>query len=446
MASRRPTASAAVLVLALALGSTPASAERTGENFPTQGARTIRANPSNYVAHLRTLRAGDRLVLEPGTYRGGLPVHRIVGAPERPVTIEGPPTGRAVFVARRGRNTVSIVDSAHVVIRNLRLDGLDLPVDAVKAEGHAAWAQHITLEGLTIVNHGHSQQTVGISTKCAAWGWVVRGNTIVGAGTGMYFGNSDGTRPFFAGLIESNVVVNPRGYALQIKHQHDRPGIEGAPTAPGFTVIRRNRFVKAAGGSAGEDARPNVLVGHFPLTGPGAQDFYVIYANVFEDNATEALFQGEGNVALYNNVFVNPHGDAIRIQPHNHQPRAIFIFANTVLASGVGIAVTGGEAGFERHVGGNAVFAAEPLRGATGERNFTASYERASDLLYAPFGAAQRVDFAPRGEALAGGDALPEGARRFPDWHVDLAGVTRLGPFFGACTPRPPGSAGRPCR
>lgn len=64
------------------------------------------------------------------------------------------------------------------------LDGRDLPVDAVKAEGHADWAHHITLENLLIRvrGHGNNQQTVGISTKCPAWGWVIRDNEIIGAG------------------------------------------------------------------------------------------------------------------------------------------------------------------------------------------------------------------------------------------------------------------------
>lgn len=443
----RLTTLVGLLLLVLTLSHTPTVRAQAMEEPQRQG-RTLVGNSSNYLPLVRGLRAGDRLVLEPGIYRNGLPIHRLVGTPRSPVTIDGPSAGRpAVFLAARGRNTVSIVDSAHVAIRNLRLDGLGLPVDGVKAEGHAGWAHHITLERLVIVNHGYSQQTVGISTKCAAWGWTVRGNVIVGAGTGMYFGNSDGTRPFFASVVESNTIVNPRGYALQIKHQLDRPVFDGAPSGPAATVIRRNRFVKTQGAStAAELARPNVLVGHFPVAGAGAEDFYVIYANVFQDNATEALFQGEGNVALYNNLFVNPHGDAIRIQPHNHLPRSIFIFGNTVLASGAGIAVTGGEAGFERYVGGNAVFAAEALRGETGAPNFIASYEQARTALHAPFGDAQQLDFAPRAQALAGGGVLPDAARRFPGWNMDLTGVTRVGPFFGACTPRPAAAGGRPCR
>ena len=113
---------------------------------------------------------------------------------------------------------VSILDSSHVTIRNLELDGRGLPVDAVKAEGHADWAHHITLENLLIQRHGHNQQTVGISTKCPTWGWVIRDNEIIGAGSGIYVGNSDGSAPFIAGMIEHKLVVDTLGYNLQVKH------------------------------------------------------------------------------------------------------------------------------------------------------------------------------------------------------------------------------------
>ena len=180
---------------------------------------------------LKRLRAGDTLLLAAGEYRDGLPVHGLSGAPGRPIIISGPERGPpATFVAQRGRNTVSIVDSHHLVIRNLVLEGNNLPVDAVKAEGQSRWAHHITLENLVIRGHGNNQQTVGISTKCPAWNWVIREVTIVGAGTGMYLGNSDGSAPFVAGLIERNLVVDTIGYNLQIKHQLARPDLPGMPT------------------------------------------------------------------------------------------------------------------------------------------------------------------------------------------------------------------------
>jgi hypothetical protein len=52
---------------------------------------------------------------------------------------------------------------------------------------------------------------------------------VIGAGTGMYFGNSDGNHPFWGGLIENNLIMNTIGYNLQIKHQNPRPRLPGMP-------------------------------------------------------------------------------------------------------------------------------------------------------------------------------------------------------------------------
>lgn len=434
---------AGVAVLSVATNVAAAADDRS----PAGAERTRMGNPSNYRALLKALRPGDRLVLAPGTYAAGLPIHGIVGALGRPVTIEGAAgPSPVVFLGRRGANTVSIVNSAYVTVRNLRLDGRGLAVDGVKCEGHADWAHHISLEALVIVNHGDDQQTVGISTKCPAWGWLVRANTILAAGTGMYFGSSDGSAPFFASVIERNLVVNPRGYALQVKHQTARPTLDGMPQAPAHTIIRQNRFVKSDGGSTGELARPNVLVGHLPIAGPGANDFYVVYGNIFHENPTEALFQGEGNIALYNNLFVNSRGDAVRIQPHNHLPRSIFIFHNTVVASGVGISVTGGEPGYRRYVGRNAVFAAEPIRGEASGDDVVAELEQARRVLVSPFAGPERSDFSPRSGALRRSAALPDEVERFPDWSKDLQGLARLGSVVGACQPKSGGARSAPCR
>lgn len=62
---------------------------------------------------------------------------------------------------------------------------------------------------------------------------------------------------------------------------------------------------KIQGSASGGNARPNLLVGGFPLIGWGAKDYYEIYGNLFYDDPTEALFQGTGNIMIYNNIFVN---------------------------------------------------------------------------------------------------------------------------------------------
>jgi hypothetical protein len=263
----------------------------------------------------------------------------------------------------------------------------------------------------------------------------------------MYLGGSDGSAPFFAATIEDNEIHNPIGYGIQIKHQLARPQIEGMPTTKSLTVIRRNRIVKSDGTSTGADSRPSLLVGHFPVAGAGSADSYVIHSNVFYDNPSEALFQGEGNIALYNNVLVNPHGDAVSIRPHNDRPRAVYVFHNTVIAAGVGISLEGGDPGFDQYVGGNVVFASRPLEGAVAGRNFVANRDRARVHLVNPDGPLSELDLNPRDDTLSAREDVPGATRQFPNALADFLGTPRKStPMFGACLKRIDGPAWRPCR
>jgi hypothetical protein len=283
--------------------------------------------------------------------------------------------------------------------------------------------------------HSNNQQTVAISTKCPAWNWIIRNNIIEGAGTGLYLGNSDGRAPFVAGLIEHNLIVGMIGYNLQIKHQAPRPVLPGMPHGRSTTIIRHNVFSKAKGGPKGS-ARPNVLVGHWPLAGPGSNDLYLIYGNFFYQNPHESLFQGEGNVTLYNNVFVNHFGDAVRIQPHNDTPRAISVFYNTVLARHSGIHLSRGKEDLldQQWIEGNVIFAQAPLAGHPNKRNLIGRYE--TEYLIKPF--------APLGQMNL---ALLPGKWRFPpidsgrlriymDWEKDFDGAVEY-VRFGAYANKP---------
>ena len=120
-----------------------------------QTATIYEATPDNYRRLLGDLRPGDTLRLAPGRYADGSPLHNVAGDSDHPITIAGPGEGApAIFVAELERNTVSIVDSHDVVVKNLELDGRDLPVDGVKCEGTARYSHHITLENLLIRRHG----------------------------------------------------------------------------------------------------------------------------------------------------------------------------------------------------------------------------------------------------------------------------------------------------
>lgn len=339
------------------------------------------ANPDDYRHFLRRLQPGDRLLLAPGDYQQGLPLHHLSGRAGQPIVIEsGNPAAPPRFIARPRVNTISLVDVRYVSVRDLELDGQNQPVDAVKAEGHSRFADFITLERLYIHDYAASQQNVGISTKCPAFGWVVKGNRIERVGTGMYFGDADGSDAFVGGLIEGNRISRTRGYSLQIKHQK----IRAAEYADRHdTVIRYNVFSKQ-GAPAGAQPRPNVLLGHLPLTGAGSADRYLVYGNLFWHNPGEALLQAEGRVAAYDNLFINGSGDAIHIQPHNDVPRDMAIFSNTVLASGDGIRVRrAGNAAYRQHVIGNVVAAAIPFQGGETAHNLALAY-RADCLSASP--------------------------------------------------------------
>lgn len=384
-------------------------------------------NPGTYRARLRALQPGDHLQLMPGEYRHGLPIHHLQGSEEAPIIISGPENGtRAVLLGRPGHNTVSIINSSYVTIRNLEIDGQHLPVDAVKCEGHADWAHHITLENLLIHRHDHNQQIVAISTKCPAWQWVIRNNVIRGAGTGLYLGNSDGRAPFIAGLIEYNLITDTLGYNLQITYQRPRPHWPGMPGDSSNTVIRHNVFSKADNNGAKESARPNVLVGHWPLSGIGQDDQYLIYGNFFYQNPYESLFQGEGNIALYNNVFVNHWGNGIRIQPHRDIPRSVSVFFNTILAAGGGIHLTNRDrvVSFPQSVLNNAIFAERPLTGAAAANkdNFAEGFKAAQDYLVQPFLTLGQMNLAPRPRKMSQMQIDIAQTGHYPEWNRDFAG------------------------
>lgn len=252
----------------------------------------------------------------------------------------------------------------------------------------------------------------------------------------MYFGDSDGNAPFVNGVIEFNVIRDTLGYNLQVKHQLPRPhDVPGIPEDAGPTTIRYNVFSKARYASADGRARPNVLVGHAPLAGPGREDEVRIYGNFFHENPHEALFQGEGNLAIYDNLFVRTRDSgfpAVAIQPHNCIPRRVWIFHNTVLARGAGIRVSGPSSGHERDVVANAIFADRPIRGGDPRLNVVVPYGRAGQYLQRPFAPLGRMDLYPRPGALKLKEGLDANLGSLPDSDRDYNGYRRQGPYAGA--------------
>jgi hypothetical protein len=325
--------------------------------------RILRADPSNYRRMIGVLVPGDTLVLAAGEYPR-LTIANLAGAPGRCITIRGPAGDRpAVIFGQSGNRTVEIIDSNYVVVSNLVIDGRGLPgADGVKAlaSPHPA-THHIVLDGNLIIGAGATQQTDGITTKTPTWNWVIRRNTILSAGTALYLGDSDGTAPFIAGLIENNLVVDPIGYGMQIKYQIARPELPGMPEGAQATIIRHNVF-KKSGRPSPDGNRPNLLVGGFPENGAGSNDLYQIYGNLLIDNPREALFQGSGRISFHDNVLIGGEPAAAVFRDHDLPLKLAEVFDNKIYSTHIGIEFDS-PARQGRSVFGNVIFAETPMAG-----------------------------------------------------------------------------------
>jgi hypothetical protein len=341
-----------------AVGNEPSGAPPSDFCAGHKPRRILHADPSNYRRMIGGLVPGDTLVLAAGEYPR-LIIANLAGVPGRCITITGPAGDRpAVIFGEIGNRTVQIIDSSYIVITNLVIDGRGLPgADGIKAVASAHPAtHHIVLDGNLIIGAGANQQTDGITTKTATWNWVIRRNTILSAGTALYLGDSDGTAPFIAGLIENNLVVDPIGYGMQIKYQIARPELSGMPEVPQSTIIRYNVF-KKSGRPSPDGNRPNLLVGGFP-----ENDLYQIYGNLLVDNPREALFQGSGRISFHDNVLIGGEPAAAVFRDHDLPLKLAEVFDNKIYSPHIGIEF-GSPARQGESVFGNVIFAETPIAG-----------------------------------------------------------------------------------
>jgi hypothetical protein len=118
-----------------------------------------------------------------------------------------------------------------------------------------------------------------------------------------YSGNSDNYSTIIKRLDPADKLNLAAGIYIRMLPIHNLNGKKGKPiviTGPGKSphatflgrikrntiwrnnaIIRNNVFSKAESSTKDRSARTNVLVGHFPLGGVGADDMYLIYGNFF---------------------------------------------------------------------------------------------------------------------------------------------------------------------
>jgi hypothetical protein len=375
------------------------------------------------------------LQLAAGTYTQGLNLWNKKGQPGKCIVVEGPASGSpALFTGSDTFNLVSLKDTHYVAVKNLTLDGQGKLGDGVKGEGGAISNHHILLENLTLRNFNNTVQSVGINSKSPAWNWVIRRNTITSTGTGIYLGGSSGQHETVGFLVENNLVYDTLGYNMEIKHQLTRRTSLGMP-ASATTIVRHNVWSKANGATRTPYPFPNVLVGHWPLSGYGSTDLYQIYGNLFYQNPYESLFQGEGNVALHDNLFVNRVGPAaVRFQRHNSVLRRLEVYNNTIVATGTGLTISSADPAYKQRVIGNAVFAAgTPIVGGQQTSNVTGSYAAAATYLNNP-GAAigAGLDLYPKAGKLTGTAIDTSFLSGLTDWNKEFNKLVRINTFRGA--------------
>jgi hypothetical protein len=364
------------------------------------------SGPSYYLTLLASLQPGDTLELPAGSYPNRLNLNGLKGTANAWITITGPAAGAPAIVTTNSNccNTVQLGDSAYLIIKNLTIDSnseaVNTSVDAVNAKGGTT--HDIMLENCIIRGVSVHQQTVGVSTKSTAWNWVIRGNTIIEAGTGMYLGNSDGSAPFVGGVIENNLLIDTIGYNIEVKFQNPYTPPAGMPTGTRRTIIRDNVFLKRRAQSSWpaeklSGSRPNLLVGGFPNSGPGTDDLYEIYGNFFYRNADgESLIQASGRVAIHDNVFVGASGTSIQLQDHDLPLKHADIYNNTVFGGQRGIRF-GSTARQQSNVIGNLVFADTPISGTIGTQNgnIVGATADAASSVRAPSTTLGSMDFYP---------------------------------------------------
>ena len=395
----------------------------------TGGGAVISADPSNYRARLRNLKPGDTLSLVAGRYTR-LPISGLNGTPDAWITITGPESGPpAIILGEAENNTVEISNSSYVAIENLRIDSRGIPgAFGISTRGHEENVTHdIRIEGNTLVGQNGGQQTDGISTKSPTWGWVIRYNQILGAGTGLYLGDSDGTQPFVNGLIEHNLIKDTIGYNMEIKDQNSIPDIPGMPGGPTSTIIRNNVFIKNDQPSPDGD-RPNVLVSGFPATGTGSMNMYEIYGNYFLHNPREALFQGSGRISLHDNIFVDGPANypAVVLRKQTNPLKIALVYNNTIYTSGKGI-YFGSRAQIYDAVVGNLVFSSAPISGQIMQQsdNVVAPVAKAPTYVKSP-AFAGAMDFYPLAGQCQGGPLDLSNFETDTNYSLDFNGASKV--------------------
>lgn len=314
--SRRHAATATARFLGLALlvlsagtsiGCAAPESPPTGPTFPV--VRTVRVHDDGELrAALADLRAGDTVLLAPGTYRGGHMVTDAIGEPTSPIVLAGADPDSAPVI-EGGTEALHLTRPRHVTLRNLVVRGQSGNGINVDEGGPGAGvAEHVTVESVLFERIGPtgnhdalklSGLTDFVVTRCTFEGWGGSAIDMVGCRRGR---------------IEGCTLRGLEGCSQQ-------SGVQ-AKGGTSDVTIRRCRF-------EGAGARAVNLGGSTGLTYFRPQDAAFEARNLtvegcwFRDSDAMVAFVGVDGAVVRRNTFHRPRRWLLRILQETTAPRFV---------------------------------------------------------------------------------------------------------------------------
>ena len=289
-------------------------------------------------AAVKTLRPGDELVLDGGTY--AIDFRFIVtasGTPDKPIVIRAK-AGKHPVIAQSNRDEeiIEIRDSRHVVVRGIEFRGGSHGINLVDSD-------FVTIEDCEI--HDTGDAAIAANAGGTYEGLKLLRNDIhhtAGSGEGMYLGCNHDECRIANSLVEGNHVHHTNGPAVEqgdgievkegsygniirdnVVHDTNAPGIitygtvgNGPPN-----IIERNAIwnVKDNGIQSAADAviRNNIVLGS-PIAlqkhqGASPSNLRVVHNTVITKGDAIALRDVSGEVVIANNALYSSEGFAVHL-------------------------------------------------------------------------------------------------------------------------------------
>lgn len=249
---------------------------------------------AGFAAALRDARAGDRITLAPGTYRGDFGAHNLRGTVEQPIIIAGDPKELTTIIPRTTGLHLSAV--THVEVRDLTIDGYaDNGVNIDDSGRYTEPTHHVTLKNLRVLGSRKAGNFDGIKLSG------ITDSNVLGCTVDRWGGDGQGSGIDMVGCHR----------ILIAGCKFTRGGANGVQAKGGSSAVRvvRCRFENAgaravqAGGSTGLDYfRPPVAT--VPIgRRTECRDFVVEGCAITGSEAAVACCTADGVTVRFNTIY-----------------------------------------------------------------------------------------------------------------------------------------------